>query len=62
VLTKQKEESMSSNKKENKILIDFEKSFKVKGLGSLTIKEIDSLFDEDEFAAYADAAAFEESK
>ena len=40
--------------KDTKVLIDFEQAFKVKGLGSLSIREIDSLFDEDEFAAYAD--------
>lgn len=50
---------MSNNKKEKSILIDFEQNFKVKGLGSLSIREIDSLFDEDEFAAYAAALAEE---
>jgi hypothetical protein len=44
---------MKDNEKSKKILIDFEQSFKVKGLGSLSIREIDSLFDEHEFAAYA---------
>jgi hypothetical protein len=47
---------MSNNKKEKSILIDFEQNFKVKGLGSLSVKEIDSLFDEDEFAAFAEMA------
>ena len=46
-----------SNKKDLKILIDFEQNFKIEGLGSLSIREIDSLFDEDEFAAYAELAA-----
>ena len=44
---------MKDNNKDRKILIDFEQRFKVKGLGSLSIREIDSLFDEDEFAAFA---------
>ena len=51
---------MKDNKKDKTILIDFEQNFKVKGLGSLSIREIDSLFDEDEFAAYAVELAPEE--
>jgi len=48
---------MKDNKKSKNILIDFEQDLKIKGLGSISVKEIDSLFDEDEFAAYAAEAA-----
>jgi len=50
---------MKSNK-DTKVLIDFEQAFKVKGLGSLSIREIDSLFNEDEFAAYAAAVEIDD--
>jgi hypothetical protein len=45
---------MSTNDdKTETLIVDFEKDFEVSGLGKITSSKIESVFDEDDFLAYA---------
>lgn len=45
------------NEKHEVVLVDFSESLKVPKLGKLVCSELETVFDEDDFLAYAAAAA-----